>query len=86
MKALRGFLRPEFLNRVDEIITFRHLSREDFRAIADIMLGELRQSLADRGLTITWDEAVPEKLVNDAAPHHPAAAGGPGERSDYRQL
>ena len=66
MKALRGFLRPEFLNRVDEIITFRHLSREDFRAIADIMLGELRQSLADRGLTITWDEAVPEKLVNDA--------------------
>ncbi len=66
MKALRGFLRPEFLNRVDEIITFRHLSREDFRAIADIMLGELRQSLADRGLTITWDEAVAEKLVNDA--------------------
>ena len=66
MKALRGFLRPEFLNRVDEIITFRHLSREDFWAIADIMLGELRQSLADRGLTITWDEAVPEKLVNDA--------------------
>ena len=66
MKALRSFLRPEFLNRVDEIITFRHLNREDFRAIADIMLGELRQSLADRGLTITWDEAVPEKLVNDA--------------------
>ena len=66
LTALRGFLRPEFLNRVDEIITFRHLSREDFRAIADIMLGELRQSLADRGLTITWDEAVPEKLVNDA--------------------
>ena len=66
MKALRGFLRPEFLNRVDEVITFRHLSREDFRKIADIMLGELRQSLADRGLTITWEAEVPEKLVNDA--------------------
>ena len=66
MKALRGFLRPEFLNRVDEVITFRHLSKEDFRAIADIMLGELRQSLSDRGLTITWEAEVPEKLVNDA--------------------
>ena len=66
MKALRGFLRPEFLNRVDAVITFRHLSREDFRRIADIMLGELRQSLADRGLTITWEPEVPEKLVNDA--------------------
>ncbi len=66
MKALRGFLRPEFINRVDEIITFNHLSREHFLGIADIMLGELSQSLAGRGLTLSWDEAVRQALVDEA--------------------
>ena len=63
MKALREFLRPEFINRVDEIITFNHLTEENFLGIADIMLEELRSSLADRGLTLTWDEPVREHLV-----------------------
>ena len=66
MKALRGFLRPEFINRVDEIITFNHLSRENFFGIADIMLAELRESLANRGLTLTWDTGVAEYLVDQA--------------------
>ena len=66
MKALRGFLRPEFINRVDEIITFNHLSEENFLGIADIMLEELRQSLENRGLTLTWDLAVREYLVQKA--------------------
>ena len=66
MKALRDFLRPEFINRVDEIITFNHLTEENFLGIADIMLNELSQSLNDRGLTITFDEKVREFLVNKA--------------------
>ena len=66
MKALRGFLRPEFINRVDEIITFNHLSEENFLGIADIMLEELRQSLENRGLSFTWDAAVREYLVKKA--------------------
>ena len=63
MKALQEFLRPEFINRVDEIVCFNKLSRENFRGIADIMLGELRQSLEDRGLNLTWDQGVIDYLV-----------------------
>ena len=66
MKALQGFLRPEFLNRVDEIITFNHLSQENFLRIADIMLNELRTSLESRGLSFTWDESIRDYLVKEA--------------------
>ena len=66
MKALRGFLRPEFINRVDEIITFNHLTEENFLGIADIMLAELRNSLSARGLDLSWDESVREYLVKKA--------------------
>jgi ATP-dependent Clp protease ATP-binding subunit ClpA len=66
MKALRAFLRPEFINRVDEIITFNHLSEENFLGIADIMLRELKESLAVRGLDLIWDESVRQLLVKKA--------------------
>ena len=66
MKALQEFLRPEFINRVDEIITFNHLSENDFLGIADIMLSELRESLENRGLMLTWEDAVRELLVKKA--------------------
>ena len=66
MKALREFLRPEFINRVDEVITFRHLTQEHFLGIAEIMLRELRDSLADRGLTVTWEEALGQYLTKRA--------------------
>ena len=66
MKALREFLRPEFLNRVDEIITFNHLSEENFLGIADIMLEELRSSLSHRGLSLSWDEGIRQLLVKKA--------------------
>ncbi len=66
MKALQGFLRPEFLNRVDEIITFNHLSQENFLRIADIMLNELRTSLEGRGLSFTWDDSIRDYLVKEA--------------------
>ena len=66
MKALREFLRPEFINRVDEIITFNRLSEENFLGIADIMLRELQQSLSARGLTLSWSDDVPAFLVKQA--------------------
>ena len=66
MKALRGFLRPEFLNRVDEIITFNHLTEENFLGIADIMLGELKSSLEARGLSFSWSQDIRQLLVKKA--------------------
>ena len=66
MKALSEFLRPEFINRVDEIITFNHLTEENFLGIADIMLGELKQSLEGRGLELSWDESLRQHLVKKA--------------------
>ena len=66
MKALRGFLRPEFINRVDEIITFNHLTEENFLGIADIMLKELQASLSSRGLTLDWNEDLRQLLVKKA--------------------
>ena len=66
MKALRSFLRPEFINRVDEIITFNHLTEENFLGIADIMLAELKDSLSARGLTLSWSEDVRVFLVKEA--------------------
>jgi len=66
MKALRAFLRPEFINRVDEIITFNHLTEENFLGIADIMLAELKQNLTDRGLEVTWNDDLRRYLVKKA--------------------
>ena len=66
MRALREFLRPEFINRVDEIITFNHLTEENFLGIADIMLKELKDSLATRGLRLDWNEDLRNLLVKKA--------------------
>ena len=66
MKALREFLRPEFINRVDEIITFNHLTEENFLGIADIMLKELRDSLQVRGLELSWNGDIRQLLVKKA--------------------
>ena len=63
MKALNDFLRPEFLNRVDEIICFNRLSEENFRAIASIMLGELQENLATRDVSLSWDDGVLDYLT-----------------------
>ena len=63
MKALGEFLRPEFLNRVDEVICFNRLDEKNFAGIAHIMLDELQKSLEDKGLHFTWDEAVEDYLV-----------------------
>ena len=63
MKALQDFLRPEFLNRVDEIVCFNHLTKENFAGIARIMLDKLKASLGDKGYTLRYDEALVDYLV-----------------------
>ncbi len=63
MKALGEFLRPEFINRVDEIICFNKLTEENFRGIAALMLGEVRDIMTEKGLGFSWDESVIDYLV-----------------------
>ena len=63
MKALNDFLRPEFINRVDEIVYFNKLTEEHFRGIAALMLEELKEAMAARGMTLAWDEDVISALV-----------------------
>lgn len=66
MKALGEFLRPEFLNRVDDVICFNKLSEENFRGIAAIMLEELQTSLRERGIAFHWEESLIDLLVKKA--------------------
>ena len=63
MKALQSFLRPEFINRVDEIIHFNRLTEDNFRGITCIMLGELRDAMAEKDITFTWDDSLEEYLT-----------------------
>ena len=63
MKALQEFLRPEFINRVDEIVYFHQLTKENFAGIARIMLQELTDSLAAKGFTFLYDDALVNYLV-----------------------
>ncbi len=63
MKALESFLRPEFINRVDEIVYFNKLTEDNFKSIAGIMLGELRDTLKEKGIAFSWDEALLDHLV-----------------------
>ena len=66
MKALNEFLRPEFINRVDEVICFNQLSEENFRGIAALMLGELRDVLKQKDMELKWEESVIDYLVKEA--------------------
>jgi ATP-dependent Clp protease ATP-binding subunit ClpA len=64
MKGLQQFLRPEFINRVDAVITFNRLSEKDFQGIARIMLNELVDSLREKGITFTYDDALVAHLIH----------------------
>ena len=66
MKALNEFLRPEFINRVDEVVCFNQLTEENFRAIAALMLGELRDVMLEKGVNLSWDESLIDYLVREA--------------------
>ena len=63
MKALGEFLRPEFLNRVDEVISFNRLTEDNFRNIAKIMLQELQENLKERGITLTYEDSLMDALT-----------------------
>ena len=66
MKALNEFLRPEFINRVDEVVCFNQLTEENFRAIAELMLGEVKAVLADKNMQLSWNRQVIDVLVGEA--------------------
>ena len=63
MKGLETFLRPEFINRVDEIVYFNQLTEDNFKAIARIMLAELDGVMKDKGIAFSYDESVLDYLV-----------------------
>ena len=63
-KALSTFLRPEFINRVDEVITFRSLDRDDFARIAVIMLDQLKEVLAERGISLEYSDDVARAVAD----------------------
>ena len=65
-KALSSFLRPEFINRVDEIVVFRHLDKNDFKSIAVIMLGELRDVMDEKGIVFSFDDSVVEYIAENS--------------------
>ena len=64
MKALQGFLRPEFINRVDEIVHFNRLTEDNFKGITRIMLDELRDSLEEKGVHFEYDDALVDYLTH----------------------
>ena len=66
MKALAEFLRPEFLNRVDEVVCFNPLTEENFRGIAALMLGEVRDLLSEKNISLVWDDSLVDHLVRTA--------------------
>ena len=63
LKALNDFLRPEFINRVDEIVYFNQLSEDNFRRIAELMLAETRDAIAERGIAMSWNDSLIDYLV-----------------------
>ena len=63
MKALQDFLRPEFINRVDEIVYFNQLTEENFRGIAVLMLKELAAAMAEKQIHFTWEDSLLDYLV-----------------------
>ena len=67
MKALKDFLRPEFLGRVDEIVVFNELNEQDYIRIAELMLKELVGPLSDKAIRFTWSDDVPELLAKQSA-------------------
>ncbi len=66
LKALREFLRPEFLGRVDEIVVFNDLDEEAFRKIAVLMLDEFKEPLRDKGITFTYTDEAVNELAKDS--------------------
>ena len=73
MRALKSLFRPEFLNRVDEIVVFDELSEDEMTKILDILLGELNEMLAEKGMSLSVSDDVKEYIVSEAMPEHMGA-------------
>ena len=83
-EALREHFRPEFLNRIDEIIFFHALSREDLKRIIDIQIGGLTKRLAERKIAIVLTDAAKEQLVREG--YDPAYGARPLKRTIQRKV
>ena len=83
-EELRAFLRPEFLNRIDDIVLFRPLSKEDLRGIVDIQLRRLEKLVSDRELRVNLDEAAKNRLVELG--YEPAFGARPLKRAILKRL
>ena len=66
MKGLREFLRPEFISRIDEVVVFRNLSKENFQEITALMLDEMKEPLAEKNMTVTYDDAALASIAEEA--------------------
>ena len=83
-EELKQYFRPEFLNRLDEIIVFRQLNREEVKEIAEIMLKEVFGRMGDKGITLTVSDAFKERLVEEG--YNPAYGARPLRRAVMRLL
>jgi ATP-dependent Clp protease ATP-binding subunit ClpB len=84
LDALRGHFRPEFLNRVDEIVVFHGLTREQLGTIVEIQLGRLRQRLAERKITLELTDAARQHLANTG--YDPVYGARPLKRLLQREI
>lgn len=66
MKGLREFLRPEFISRIDEVVVFRNLEKTDFQRIAALMLDEMKEPLAEKNITVQYDDAALAAIAEEA--------------------
>lgn len=83
-EELKQYFRPEFLNRLDEIIVFRQLTRDEVKEIAEIMLKEVFGRMGEKGITLTVSEAFKERLVEEG--YNPAYGARPLRRAVMRLL
>merc|ERR1712216_824193 len=83
-EELKQYFRPEFLNRLDEIIVFRQLNREEVKEIAEIMLREVFNRIGEKGITLSVSNAFKERLVEEG--YNPAYGARPLRRAVMRLL
>jgi ATP-dependent Clp protease ATP-binding subunit ClpB len=84
MRDLRGHFRPEFLNRIDEIVLFKPLLLSEIKKIVDLLLDDVRKRLSDRGVSLVVSDEAKEKIAN--AGYDPVYGARPLKRYIQREL
>ncbi|MFN2391844.1 MAG: AAA family ATPase, partial [Pyrinomonadaceae bacterium] len=79
VQVLRDYFKPEFLNRIDDIVVFKQLGKDQIARIIDVQLERLRQMLAERGITIVLDDSAKDLLVREG--YDPAYGARPLKRA-----